>query len=200
MNQLVTTNRNTPAIAEPLRTGSLAIGEALATAEAALIVDTKAERPWTDETFHELWRLTDPRDLCGRGAHQQCQRALALAPAAGSLEAFIRRLEIVAAATPDRRTTRRLIGLLVDAFPNGRPADFYVYCESLLHDAMSLEFSPQVVATACRILRRTVRFLPTVAEFVETCEAQRKEIRAALHYAQRLQERLAKAAEIVAAS
>lgn len=199
MKQLVTTGRKTPAT-EPRQTRSLDIGEGLAKAEATLIVDLKAERPWTDEVFRELWRLTDPCDLGGRGGIARCQRALALAPDAGGLKVFIRRLEIVATAAPDQRTNRYLIGLMVSAYPNGRPADLDVYCESLLHDAMSLGFSPHVVATACRTMRRTLRFLPAVADFVGACEAQRKEIGAALHYAKRLKARLATAAEIVAAS
>ncbi len=200
MNQLVATGRKMPGVAECGQTRSLVIGEGLANAEATLIVNAKAEQPWTDEIFGELWRLTNPRDLGGRGGDERCRRALALAPDTGALDAYIRRLEGVAMATPDQRATRYLIGLLVSAFPHGRPADQDVYCESLLHDAMNLGFPPQVVAGACRALRRTLRFLPAVAEFVEACEAQRREIRVALDYAQRLKERLARAAEIVAAS
>ncbi len=86
-------------------------------------------------------------------------------------------------AGPDRRASLALVSQLLDAFPNGRPANLPVYAASITHDLCAIGLSPVLVARTCQRVRRTARFLPTVAEMIDAGEAVRKEYRDALERA-----------------
>ncbi len=85
---------------------------------------------------------------------------------------------------PDRRASLALVSQLLDAFPNGRPANLPVYAASITHDLCAIGLSPVLVARTCQRVRRAARFLPTVAEMIEAGEAVRKEYRDALQLAE----------------
>ena len=89
-------------------------------------------------------------------------------------------------ASPDRKATALLIGLLIDAFPAGRPANMAVYVGSMAYDLADMGFGPAIVAMACREVRRSATFLPTIAELVKACSAARKELEGRRSMADRL--------------
>lgn len=158
-------------------TRSAAISDGLAKSESRFIVEP-GEMPWTDRQFAELCDRTrfihDARYY--REDWQTARDIAESGPSRRNLEAYLDRVSPALVAEPDQRTTRYMLGLLVSAYPNGRPPDLDAYCETLLHDAMNLGFNPYVVASACRSLRRTCTFLPSVAEFVKAGEAARAEL------------------------
>lgn len=80
------------------------------------------------------------------------------------------RVELVSAlaTTTEPRHARAAAAKLVASYPNGKPLDFKVYLQGLA-DELS-RYAPDVVAAAVIQVRRTVKFLPSIAEVVEACE------------------------------
>ena len=131
-----------------------------------------------------------PRDRWHQGwAHQlanyqhKAREWMAYAPSLAELKQRQALLEAGYKGASDRNVSRALIGLLLDSFPAGRPADFDRYADAILHDVVELGFSPQILARACQIVRRTSEFLPTVARVITACEEAKKELRAHLQTA-----------------
>ncbi len=79
-------------------------------------------------------------------------------------------------ARTDMDTTRLLIGLMLDAFPTAGRETRDGYFATLVHEIATDGHSPTVVAVACRRLRRTLRFPPTVAEMLDECSKVRAEL------------------------
>jgi hypothetical protein len=98
---------------------------------------------------------------------------VAAIPVLARLESYALAIAERATGPHHKRFNMAAIGLLVDAFPNGRPRDGYL--DALLYDLTSSRFSPYVVAEAFQKLRRTSRFLPTIAEVLQACEAVRED-------------------------
>jgi hypothetical protein len=63
--------------------------------------------------------------------------------------------------------TKTELALLVGAFPNSGKNDLRVYGRMLVVDVSAQRPSVAALALACRRLRRTARFVPTIAEVLE---------------------------------
>jgi len=59
------------------------------------------------------------------------------------------------------------LAMLVGAFPNSGKNDLRVYGRMLVEDVAAQEPSAAALSLACRGLRRTARFVPTIAEVLE---------------------------------
>lgn len=81
-----------------------------------------------------------------------------------------------ALATFDFNSTRLIVALMVDGFPNGRPHEPVVYVESLIQELKVSGFSPAVAAKACNDVLRGMRFLPAVAELVGLASSAREDV------------------------
>jgi hypothetical protein len=62
----------------------------------------------------------------------------------------------------------KCLALLVKSFPNAGSADAEVYGGMLLQDVVAAKPTIGDLEEACRHIRRTSRFLPTIAEVLET--------------------------------
>jgi hypothetical protein len=76
--------------------------------------------------------------------------------------------EIKAWARPatEKEMAERLL-LLVKAFPNVSTSDGEVYGATLINDVAATEPAIGDLEEACRYLRRTLKFLPTIAEVLD---------------------------------
>jgi hypothetical protein len=130
---------------------------------------------WDLHTAHPGWSTAffGARDMALRGgpwggyARENAAAALAAMPSTEELSAVEAMLEGVVQATPDRAKVKVILSLMIDSFPNGRPADVATYLETLVHYAMHDRLSPHVVALTCKEIERTAKFLPAVSEFLE---------------------------------
>ncbi len=83
---------------------------------------------------------------------------------------------------------QRQIGRLVLEFPQAdqsSPEAAAVYLAALVEEASG--YPPAAVAKACRTIRRTLKFRPSVAELVEACEAEMERPRQLLYEARQLE-------------
>lgn len=71
---------------------------------------------------------------------------------------------------PDRRATVGLIAMLLDSYPTGRPPNLAAYADAIVHDLVAMGYSAPVVALACQTLRRTSKWLPSVAEVLQAAQ------------------------------
>ncbi len=65
---------------------------------------------------------------------------------------------------------RLIVGVLIDSFPNARPHDPETYLEALVAELAAGEYPAMAVAKACNMLVRSSKFVPSVAEVVQTVE------------------------------
>ncbi|PHY12850.1 hypothetical protein CSW58_09815 [Caulobacter sp. B11] len=170
--------------AVPGRQG-VSIATVLARSEAA-IAELSFDWPGS---LHELQRWEHGETPLQRW--KRARMALETAPPRSVFEGRLADIvEHLKPAQPGQ--ARAMVGMLVDAFPNGRPQNAVAYMESILHDVVDMGFSAVAIAMACRELRRSSRFLPTVAEVVGACgEASakwRSEHRVVEHLLSRLSE------------
>ncbi len=87
-----------------------------------------------------------------------------------------------AAAEPaSEREIRTELSCLVAAFPTAARADLKVFGALLVADVAAAKPSKYGLATACRSLRRTSRFLPSISETLEAIEKAER----SLHYKRR---------------
>lgn len=132
--------------------------------------------------------------VLSRQRWEKAREILSAAPPADELSQHLQCLEAATEGGADERATRGMIGMLLDAYPHGRPTQ--AFADTLLHDLVSMGFSPEVVARACQTVRRTCKFAPSVAEVVEACRAHQKEIGVRLAMVRRAARLLEQAAEI----
>lgn len=119
--------------------------------------------------------------------------------AAPSLDELRSRWEALtqALATPASRDLARVtLGLLLSAYPNTGREPKEEYFATLLHDIIDEGIGPHVLAEACRNLRRSTRFLPTVGEVLQACENARYRLRGGIEEIER-QIRMSEAAHHV---
>lgn len=153
------------------------------------------ERPIWQESFRAVFLKGGA--LCGRVTRQTWERAhelLAAAPPAEELQTYLERLEGAAEGGADEKASRGMVGMLLDAYPHGRPTQ--AFADTLLHDLVALDFSPEVVATACQTVRRSCKFAPSVAEVVDACRKHQGEFSSRLSIARRVVEFFHRAKEI----
>lgn len=92
---------------------------------------------------------------------------LSRVPPAAMFEKLARDLREVMAEPAHDQRNRILIGLMVDAFPNGRPERLGTYQDALAFDLLDTGAPPTVVAQALRQVRRGRVFLPAISEVLE---------------------------------
>lgn len=90
-------------------------------------------------------------------------------------------------AEADRREAGACLGALLDAYPSHREAR-ESYFATLLHDLTDEGFGPHVVAEACRTIRRSSTFAPSVGEMFAACEKARGRLRTGLRHIERVLE------------
>jgi hypothetical protein len=100
---------------------------------------------------------------------QEIATCLTNLPPRERLEAMRQEMAAVARGPFNPDTTRAIIGLLVDSYPNARPHSPETYFEVLAHEIGVSGYSPHVVATGCAELVRSSVFLPSVAEVLSRC-------------------------------
>jgi hypothetical protein len=72
-----------------------------------------------------------------------------------------------AGRTASERETAEQLALLLKAYPNAGSADREIFGALLIEDVASMQPAIGDIHEACRWLRRTSRFLPTIAEVIE---------------------------------
>ncbi len=72
------------------------------------------------------------------------------------------------------------IAKLIGAYPNARPADPEIFGRLLVDDVLDARPSAFELVTACRDLRRTSRFIPSIAEVLEAIKEAKKKAQAIL--------------------
>lgn len=64
----------------------------------------------------------------------------------------------------------REVATLVAAFPNAAPASPEIFISTLVYDLIDLRIPDAILVEACRRLRRTSKFLPSISEVVRAAE------------------------------
>lgn len=100
-------------------------------------------------------------------------------PDPDAIRQMVETIERVLATAPSQDTTRLQLSIMLDAFPNAGKEPREAYFATLVHDVIDEGHPPHVVAEACRTLRRTSRFVPTVSELLGQCEAKRSTLESA---------------------
>jgi hypothetical protein len=160
--------------------------DGLAASEKRFLIDPTA-RPWTYAKWQELIAMTDPYPL----SPERAKQALAIAPDIQAVRSYISELETAATAQPEPRASIVMVGMLVDAFPNSRASGSFI--DSATHDAAAMGFTPYDIAAACRAIRRTSKFLPSISEFLDACAKARNTVNTALYLAEKLAGRIDRA-------
>jgi hypothetical protein len=87
--------------------------------------------------------------------------------AEGRLQTLIASLRNELAAVT-RNDVKREVGILLAAFPNAARADLAAFGRLACEDVWALRPGRITLETACRQLRRTAKFVPTISEILET--------------------------------
>lgn len=128
----------------------------------------------------EGWRLAARELNEERPDPATVRDAISRIPTDAACEELAAEVERAAAAAPSGRANSGFVGVLLEAFPSTRGAHPVVAMEALLHDLKRHAYPPAAVALACRSLRETETFRPSIAEILKACdEAQERLIRAA---------------------
>ncbi len=163
---------------------SRGVARSLASAEQNLIPALERQ-PWPDGYCRALpmamtrlegsgFRWLTPALLAEEVAN--LRQMIDAGPDKDALDGYALPIVEAKTAPPDRAQTIALVAMMLDAYPHGRPANLSAYADSLVHDLLDLKFSPAVVAMACRSIRRTSKFLPSVAELVEAAETAKRSL------------------------
>ncbi len=79
-----------------------------------------------------------------------------------------------ALSTTTESSIKKQVAFLLGAYPNAAPTVPEAYTAMLIFDIMDMGIPDAVVFTTCRELRRTLKFLPTIAEFLAVAEKHLK--------------------------
>ena len=96
---------------------------------------------------------------------ETCHKRIAMIPSDEAVKNWKAQIERLLNIRTEQ-ALRKHVALLLGCFPNARPTDPEVYVQTFLFDVFDMRFSDAVVALACRDLRRSLRFPPTIEEFV----------------------------------
>lgn len=66
---------------------------------------------------------------------------------------------------------KRVVANLIGAYPNAAIANPEIYLSALVFDLMDRRISDAVAFATCRKIRRTSKFVPSIAEVLETAES-----------------------------
>ena len=75
--------------------------------------------------------------------------------------------------TSTESVVKKQIGQLIGSFPNANPTSPEIYIAAILFDVLDTGIPDSVVHTTCREIRRTMKFLPTISEFLDVANKQR---------------------------
>jgi hypothetical protein len=73
-----------------------------------------------------------------------------------------------------RARVSKHIALLVGSFPNANPTDPKTYSKMLVEEVVAASPRVPVLESACRKIRRTCKFLPTISELLDAIEEEQK--------------------------
>lgn len=90
-------------------------------------------------------------------------------------------------AEADRKETGACVGTLLAAYPSHKEAR-PEYFATMVHDLTDEGFGPHVVAEACRAIRRSSTFAPSVGEMFAACEKMRGRLRGGLRHLEKIQQ------------
>lgn len=187
MNALVTTKAAPPAKAHAPRPIDVT-AELLARSRRLL------EQPFRDlDTLFKVdavgcWRERFPvPDLPHPGQPTGRAEAWLASLPLDDLDAIHDRVAEAHEAEADRKETGASLGALLAAFPNQKEAR-ESYFATMLHDLTDEGFGPHVVAEACRNVRRSSTFAPSIGEMFAACEKARERLRWGLRHIERIQE------------
>lgn len=107
-----------------------------------------------------------------REAIEQNRRALEDLPTEAELEPLIDAVR-KALASCSEKTIRQQVAQLIGAFPNANPTDPETYIAALVFDLLDSQIPDAILILACQEIRRTARFLPTIAEVIEAANRHR---------------------------
>jgi hypothetical protein len=65
----------------------------------------------------------------------------------------------------------REVANLIAAYPNAAPTSPEIFISTLVYDLLDLQFPDAIVVEACRKIRRTSKFVPSIAEVVREAQA-----------------------------
>lgn len=162
----------------------------------------KLERPFRlIERLHELTPYSDlsvgaPRAGAIR-AGVWAEAWLARAGDLAEVEAIHGDLLDASESPADMGSARITLGLLLSAYPNTGKEPREEYFATLLHDITDEEVNPYVLAEACRKVRRSMKFIPTVSEMISACGIERRRLRDAVATARRIMDMRDHCREIV---
>lgn len=88
-------------------------------------------------------------------------------------------------------TLAQQVGYFLLSWPNAAPPDFAVFGKQLLTDLAEEEIADGLLVQAFRNLRRTAKFMPSIAEVIAECRAVHGRWRCALRNAERVEEKRA---------
>ena len=128
-------------------------------------------------------------------AHRVRDRLAALPD---DLDALQTTIEDALAEPAHEALTALQVGVAIDAFPSGQPADLRVYVGSIVAHLVAEGFGPQLVARALDRVIATKIFLPAVAELVATGHAARSELESVLSTIRMYRRLQARADEVIA--
>jgi len=154
-------------------------------AKGAAPVVTLSRTPTADRLAEVL---RDPRLALGLGT------GVAHLPALADVETATRELTTALASRPTAQEVRKVVGTLALSYPQqAKPEAPEVYVAALESEAAG--YPLDVLKVGARAVLRSCRFLPTVAELVEACEAEMRERSAILRNAEYLAREIAERQE-----
>lgn len=65
----------------------------------------------------------------------------------------------------------REVANLIAAYPNAAPTSPEIFISTLVYDLLDLQFPDAIVVEACRTIRRTSKFVPSIAEVVKEAQS-----------------------------
>ena len=143
-----------------------------------------------------------PSDLWVTGSPQAFSLAsdwLARQQPREDIEAMRDALALALDAPPDRSITALALANMLEAFPNAGKETRETYFASLMHDVTDEGVGPYLLAEACKVTRRTAKFLPTVSEMLTAVASVRYPAKGALDRLASILTCLDRCEEIVAA-
>jgi hypothetical protein len=120
-------------------------------------------------------------------ADQVCDReamrlAVDRAPATiAASQALLQRLRVLNRPASRAEIAQHLL-ILVGAFPNTARADLKLFSRVLAEDVASAQPSAIVLERACRRIRRTATFVPTIAEVLAAIEMEEKSVKGSIFW------------------
>ena len=150
--------------------------------------------PVAGRTRDPVERLLDESGAAFMGCHQigACHSVIDMRNAVAAAEIFLasvrahgERIRAGSERLSDDEVARQVM-VFVSAWPNASQGDLAGYGAQLLDDLLAEEPCRHALAETFRRLRRTMRFLPSIAEVLTELDARQARLRNTLFHIQRL--------------